>query len=74
MALLKANNMTVEEWNALSQDTKERLITAVFNNQYLSVRASRNPEEDILIKEVLSVTTLDGDTAYVNIHKKIKIR
>lgn len=73
MALLKANNMTVEQWNALSQDTKERLITAVFNNQYLSIRASRNPEEDILIKEVLSVTTLDGNTAYVNIHKKIKI-
>ncbi len=65
--------MTVEEWNALSQDTKERLITAVFNNQYLSMRASRNPEEDVLIKEVLSVTTLDGNTAYVNIHKKIKI-
>ena len=65
--------MTVEEWNALSQDTKERLITAVFNNQYLSMRASRNPEEDVLIKEVLSVTSINGDTAYVNIHKKIKI-
>lgn len=74
MALLKANNMTVEQWNALSQDTKEKLITAVFNNQYLSMMASRNPEEDVLIKEVLSVTTLDGNTAYVNIHKKIKIR
>ena len=65
--------MTVEEWNALSQDTKEKLITAVFNNQYLSMRASRNPEEDVLIKEVLSVTSINGDTAYVNIHKKIKI-
>lgn len=65
--------MTVDEWNALSQDTKEKLITAVFNNQYLSMRASRNPEEDVLIKEVLNVTTLDGNTAYVNIHKKIKI-
>lgn len=65
--------MTVEEWNALSQDTKERLITAVFNNQYLSMRASRNPEEDVLIKEVLDVTSIEGDVAYVNIHKKIKI-
>lgn len=65
--------MTVDEWNTLSQDTKEKLITAVFNNQYLSMRASRNPEEDVLIKEVLNVTTLDGNTAYVNIHKKIKI-
>lgn len=65
--------MTVEQWNALSQDTKEKLITAVFNNQYLSMRASRNPEEDALIKEVLSVTSINGDTAYVNIHKKIKI-
>lgn len=65
--------MTVDEWNALSQDTKEKLIIAVFNNQYLSMRASRNPEEDVLIKEVLSVTSINGDTAYVNIHKKIKI-
>lgn len=66
--------MTVEQWNELSQDAKERLMTAVFNNQYLSMRASRNPEEDVLIKEVLNVTTLDGNTAYVNIHRKIKIR
>jgi len=65
--------MTVEEWNELSQDAKERLMTAVFNNQYLSMRASRNPEEDVLIKEVLNVTSINGDTAYVNIHKKIKI-
>ena len=65
--------MTVEEWNALSQDTKEKLITAVFNNQYLSMRAARDPNEDVLIKEVLNVTSINGDTAYVNIHKKIKI-
>lgn len=65
--------MTVEQWNGLSQDAKERLMTAVFNNQYLSMRALRNPEEDTLIKEVLNVTTLDGNTAYVNIHRKIKI-
>lgn len=66
--------MTVEEWNSLSQDAKERLITAVFNNQYLSLRASRDPETDVLIKEVLEVTDLNGDVAYVNIHKKVKIR
>lgn len=66
--------MTVEQWNALSQDSKEKLITAVFNNQYLSMRASRDPNEDVLIKEVLSVTSLNGDVAYVNIHKKVKVR
>ena len=66
--------MTVEQWNDLSQDAKERLITAVFNNQYLSMRASRDPNEDVLIKEVLSVTSLNGDVAYVNIHKKVKVR
>lgn len=66
--------MTVEEWNALSQDSKEKLITAVFNNQYLSMRASRDPNTDVLIKEVLDVTSLNGDVAYVNIHKKVKVR
>lgn len=66
--------MTIEQWNALSQDTKEKLITAVFNNQYLSMRAARDPNTDVLIKEVLDVTSLEGDVAYVNIHKKIKIR
>ena len=66
--------MTAEEWNNLSQDTKEKLITAVFNKQYLSMRATRDPETDTLIKEVLSVTSINGDVAYVNIHKKVKIR
>lgn len=66
--------MTIEEWNALSQDSKEKLITAVFNNQYLSMRASRDPNEDVLIKEVLEVTSLNGDIAYVNIHKKVKVK
>lgn len=66
--------MTVEEWNALSQDTKERLVTTVFNNQYLAMRATKNPNDDPIIKEVLSVTSINGDVAYVNIHKKVKIR
>lgn len=66
--------MTVDQWNELSQDSKERLMTAVFNNQYLSIRASRDPEKDALIKEVLDVTSLNGDTAYVNIHKKIRVK
>lgn len=66
--------MSIEEWNGLSQDTKERLITAVFNNQYLSMRATRDPETDVLIQEVLNVTSVEGDVAYVNIHKKIKLR
>ena len=66
--------MTVEEWNNLSQDTKEKLIVAVFNNQYLSMRATKNPETDVLIQEVLNVTSVEGDVAYVNIHKKIKLR
>lgn len=65
--------MKVEEWNALSQDSKEKLITAVFNNQYLSMRATRDPNTDVLIQEVLSVTSINGDTAYVNIHKKVKV-
>ena len=65
--------MTVEQWNELSQDAKEKLITAVFNNQYLSLRASRDPSTDVLIKEVLEVTSITGDVAYVNIHKKVKI-
>ena len=65
--------MTVEQWNNLSQDAKERLITAVFNNQYLSMRASRDPNTDVLIKEVLDVTSLNGNVAYVNIHKKVKL-
>ena len=66
--------MTVEEWNALSQDSKEKLVTTVFNNQYLSMRASKNPETDVIIQEVLNVTSLEGNVAYVNIHKKVKIR
>ena len=65
--------MTVEEWNSLSQDSKERLITAVFNNQYLSMRASKDPNTDVLIQEVLSVTSIEGDVAFVNIHKKVRI-
>jgi hypothetical protein len=66
--------MTVEEWNALSQDAKEKLVTTVFNNQYLSMRASKNPETDVIIQEVLNVTYIEGNVAYVNIHKKVKIR
>jgi hypothetical protein len=66
--------MTVEEWNALSQDAKEKLVTTVFNNQYLSMRASKNPETDVIIQEVLNVTSIEGNVAYVNIHKKVKIR
>jgi len=66
--------MTVEEWNALSQDTKERLVTTVFNNQYLAMRATKDPNSDPIIKEVLGVTSINGDVAYVNIHKKVKIR
>ena len=66
--------MTVEQWNELSQDSKEKLITAVFNNQYLAMRASKDPNTDVLIQEVLSVTSLNGDVAYVNIHKKVKVR
>lgn len=66
--------MTIEQWNELSSDAKERLMTAVFNNQYLSMRATRDPEKDVLIQEVLKVTSLNGNMAYVNIHKKIKIR
>lgn len=66
--------MTVEEWNALSQDTKERLVTTVFNNQYLAMRATKDPNSDPIIKEVLDVTSINGDVAYVNIHKKVKIR
>ena len=66
--------MTVEEWEALSQESKEKLVTTVFNNQYLAIRATRNPREDQIIKEVLEVTSLNGDVAYVNIHKKVKVR
>lgn len=65
--------MTIEEWNGLTQEAKEKLITAVFNNQYLSLRASRDPNTDVLIQEVLNVTSINGDVAYVNIHKKVKI-
>ena len=66
--------MTVEEWEALSQESKEKLVTTVFNNQYLAIRAMRDPHEDQIIKEVLEVTSLNGDVAYVNIHKKVKVR
>ena len=65
--------MTVEQWNALSQDSKEKLLTEVFNNQYLALRASRDPNTDTLIKKVLDATSLNGDIAYINIHKKIII-
>ena len=65
--------MTVKQWNSLSPESKEKLITAVFNNQYLSMRATRDPNTDVLIQEVLSVTSINGDTAYVNIHKKVKV-
>lgn len=66
--------MTIEQWNELSPDTKEQLMIAVFNNQYLSMRAARDPEKDVLIQEVLKVTSLNGNMAYINIHKKVKIR
>ena len=66
--------MTVEEWETLSPESKEKLVTTVFNNQYLAIRATRNPHEDQIIKEVLEVTSLNGNVAYVNIHKKVKIR
>ena len=66
--------MTVEQWNDLSLEAKEKLVVAVFNNQYLCMRAAKNPETDAIIKEVLEVTSINGDVAYVNIHKKVKIR
>ena len=74
MALLNNKEMTVEEWEALSPESKEKLVTTVFNNQYLAIRAMRDPHEDQIIKEVLEVTSLNGDVAYVNIHKKVKVR
>lgn len=67
--------MTTEQWNALSKEAKEALIYAVHGSQYLSLtRAERNPQEDPIIKEVLKWTQLNGDIAYVNIHREVKIK
>ena len=67
--------MTVKQWNSLSQESKEGLIFSVFGSQYLSLtRSNRNPEEDPIIKEVLKWTSINGDTAYINIHKEVRIK
>lgn len=66
--------MRIEQWNELSQDVREKLISAVFNNPYLMTHAERDPKTDPIIKEVLRVTLINGDTAYITINKKMKIR
>lgn len=66
--------MTTAEWSKLSKEQKERLIDAVFNSSYLAVtHAEKNPANDGIIKAVLSYVTLNGNMAYINIQKKIKL-
>ena len=67
--------MTAKQWSTLSKDSRESLIFAVFGSQYLALtRSDKNPEEDPIIKEVLKWTQLNGDVAYINIHKEIKVK
>lgn len=67
--------MTIEQWNSLRLNDKEKLISMVFNNDYISVvHAYKDPEKDPVIKEVLSVCSINGDTIYINIHKELKIK
>lgn len=66
--------MTIEQWQNLSLENREKLISAVFNSSYLALtHAGLNPKEDSIINEVLRVTSINGDKAYINIHKEIKV-
>lgn len=67
--------MTIDQWNNLSVDNRETLITAVLGSQFLALtRAERNPKEDPIIKEVLKWVSINGNVAYVNIHKTIILK
>ena len=67
--------MTTEQWNSLRLNDKEKLISTVFNNDYISVvHVYKDPEKDPVIQEVLSVCTLEEDTIHINIHKELKIK
>ena len=67
--------MTTEQWNTLSLKTRERLIEEVFNSSYLSaIHAARKPDDDSIIKEVLSCSEMDGDKIYINIHNTVKVK
>lgn len=67
--------MTKKQWEELSLTSREDLINEVFNNQYLAVvHAPKDPRDSPIIWKVLSCTTINGDTAYINIHKTVKIQ
>ena len=67
--------MTIEQWNTLCDDDKEKLISAVTNNSYIAfTNAKMNPETNLIIKGVLGCVQLNGDTAYINIHKEVKLK
>lgn len=67
--------MTKKQWDSLRLTTKENLINAVFNNQYIAVvNAPKDPKDSPVIMEVLNCTDINGDTAYINIHKTVKIK
>jgi len=67
--------MTIEQWKSLSHDTREKLIEAVFNSQFLALtRAEKNPEDDTIILEVLRVSTYLGNKISVDIHKEVYLQ
>ena len=66
--------MTIEQWNALTADSKEALIEEIFSQYMAAVHAEQNPNTDPIIKTVLQYVSLNGNTAYINIHKVKKIR
>lgn len=66
--------MTKKQWNSLSDDSKERLITEVFNSSYLAaVSANRKVEDNPILETVLKCTKIKDDTAHINIKKHVRI-
>ena len=66
--------MSINDWKSLSRDKQEELIQNVFNSTYLAAtHASLNPETDAVIQEVLRVTTVAENTAFIHIYKKVKL-
>lgn len=66
--------MSIEQWNSLDKDTKEKVISEVFWSTYIAVtHADKNPKMDTIIQEALRVTTIVGEYIHIDVHKEIKI-
>lgn len=65
--------MSPAQWNRLSEDTKQNVLQAVFNSDYIAWTHRNKDTEDPVIKEALRVSTIYGDIISINIHKEVKI-